>query len=315
MKYTDLYQLIEQDVFGFLASDPIMGQRAGAVIEPGSVASAIQKAVTKAIGAGVDGKVGIGWLVLPIEDLIDADPEVTFGPLKLPICVQIVENTLLNQGPHGPKLPIRVLAAYAEKILKAYSAQNLTTDLIPEKNAISLFTPDKDDHPNMRVCQINLFTYESDPVAFTQVSSPYLTPDHTLGNAYPYFVTIAAPDADEVWWTVDGSNPWAGTKAIQTSATLWDGNPVPVTGQCLFRARGFAAGEVGSKCSSIYFGGVDAAQVYPSGSAPPLLIVDGALVPTVDDSGAILVWPFRDQVTGEIAYLRIKDKAVDVQDV
>ena len=73
--------------------------------------------------------------------------------------------------------------------------------------------------------------------------------------------TIAAPDSDEVWWTVDGSNPWPGLPAsadgrfsgIQTSAMKWDGNAVPVAGPCFFRARGFAAGKIGSKTSSIYF--------------------------------------------------------------
>jgi len=229
-----------------------MGKRAGAVIEPGSVQSSVGKRVTEVIGAGPDGKVGLGWIILPIEDLIDADPEVEFGPLKLPIVVHIVENVVLNQGPHGPKIPIRVLAAYAQKILKVYSAQNLTTDLIPESAAISLFS--KHDDENLRFCQIAFHTYESDPAVFQQVSSPFLTPSAPVSlisgqNVYPMSVSIQAPGVDSVYYTTDGSHPWSCNKA----AVKWPGGAVNIPGPCFFRSRAFQGTQIGSKTSSIYF--------------------------------------------------------------
>lgn len=253
MDYTDLYQMVEQDVFAFLQSDPKFCNLPGAVIEPGSVEGMIAEKVGKAIGAGSDGKVGLGYIVLPIEELMDDYPEDPFSALKIPIGVQIIENTILNHGPRGRKLPIRALAAYGEKILKVYSAANLTTDFIPEKNAINLFTPDRDK--TLRICQINLYTYESDVNIFQQVSSPFLTPSAPVSqfagqNVYPFTVTIAAPDSDFVYYTTDGSPPWKGNGA----AAKWDGQPVAVTGPCFFRTRGFSnTKNVGSKCSSIYF--------------------------------------------------------------
>jgi hypothetical protein len=252
MKYTDTFRMIEQDLFAFLQSDPILGRRAGAVVEPGSVQSSVLKKVTEALAAGPDTKVGLGWIVLPIEDLIDADPEVEFGPLKLPIVVHIVESVILNQGPHGPKIPIRCLAAYTQKILKSYSATNLTTDLIPESDSISLFS--KHDDENLRFCQIAFHTYESDPVAFQQVSSPFLTPSAPVSlvpgqNVYPMAVTILAPGVDAVYYTTDGSHPWEKNPA----AVKWLGGAVNIQGKCFFRSRAFTAGQLGSKTSSIFF--------------------------------------------------------------
>lgn len=252
MKFTDLYQVIEQDILAFLQSDEIIGQRPGALIEPGAVESILDEDVTKVLAAGMDGKVGLGFMVLPIEDLIDETPEVIFGALKLPIKIQWVENVVLNQGPRGAKIPIRSMASYCQKVLKSYSAQNLTTDFIPEENAISLFTPSRDE--NLRVCQINLFTYESDPVNFRQCASPFLTSSAPVSltageNVYPFTVTIGAESGSAVFWTLDGSHPHKANAA----ATEWDGQPVIIDAPCFFRARAFKAGALGSATSSIYF--------------------------------------------------------------
>lgn len=255
MIYTDNFKKFEDDIFGVLAADPVMGQRGGARIEPGAPVSVVAAAVEKAVGVGKDGKVGLGWCVLPIEELIDDEPQVEFGPFKIPIFVDIVENVLLNQGPRGPKIPIRMLAAYAQKILKPYAAQNFFTDLVPENSAVILFT--KHDDENLRVCRLRFYAYESDPFPFKQVDSPLLVPDHTVANVaganqYPFNVTITDASAAEVWFTTDGSHPWSGNPA----AKLWDGqSSVAITAPCLLRARGFndPLQMVGSKCSSIYF--------------------------------------------------------------
>ena len=255
MNYKDLYQAIEQDLFAFLQSDSVMGRRAGVLLEPGTVQGAIDGAVLKAIAAGADGKIGLGFIVWPVEDMIDDEPEVTFGALKLPLCIDIVENKILNAGPRGANYPIRAMASYCEKIVKAYSAQNLTTDIIPEQNAIVMMS--KHDDENLRVAEIHLHTYESDPFAFQQVSSLFLTPSAPVSltpgqNVYPMAVTIQADAGSTVYYTTDGSPPWAGNGA----AAKWDGaSQVKIPNAQFFRARAFnnAAGYIGSKCSSIYF--------------------------------------------------------------
>jgi len=255
MKYTDNFRRLEEDILGYLQSDWLMGARPGLLLEPGDVESIVAQKVTKALGAGADGKVGLGWYVVPIEDMLDDTPEVEFAPLLLPITVDIVENKTLNNGPRGPQMPIRYLAAYAQKILKCYSPQNLTTDFVPEKTALSLFT--KQDDENLRFCRVMLHTYESDPVQLQQVNSPVLTPSaavsQTAGqNVYPMTVTVNPMNAAVVWYTTDGSHPWAGNAA----AIQWPlGQALNITGPCFLRARGFNAPAeyLGSKASSIFF--------------------------------------------------------------
>ena len=253
MRYLDNFRRLEEDVLGYLQSDFLMGARAGLLLEPGEPVSTVAQKVAKAIGAGPDGKVGLGWYVVPIEDMLDDTPEVEFAPLLLPITVDIVENTILNHGPRGPRIPIRYLAAYAQKILKCYSPQNLTTDFVPEKTALSLFS--KQDDENLRFCRVMLHTYESDPVLFQQVNSPVLTPSALVSaipgqNVYPMTVAINPMNADTVWYTLDGTHPWAGN----ATAVQWDGvSLLNLAGPAFLRARGFAAELLGSKASSIFF--------------------------------------------------------------
>ena len=269
MNYTDAFRLIEADVLAWLQSDPIIGQLPGVLVEPGEVESALDMKVTQAIGLGADGKIGLGYLVLPIEDMMDDEPEVTFGALKLPLRVQFVENKILNAGPRGRKIPIRVIAAYAEKILKVYSAANLCTDAIPDKNAVTLFTPERDQ--NLRVCQINLHTYESDTAVFSSLSSPMFTVTDKNANPvtqfpaagnYPYTVTVTADAGAQIYSTQDGTPPWPGQAAnaetkfagVLTTAALY-APALVIDAPCFLRLRAFDAARVsvGSKISSIVF--------------------------------------------------------------
>jgi hypothetical protein len=308
MIYTDLYRLIEQDILAMLQSDPVLGVLPGEVCEPGDVASILTDRVLKVTGVGSDGKIGMGYLVLAIENLLDPDPEVPFGALRIPVTVQFVENVVLNRGPNGRNLPLRSAAAYAQKLLKTYWAQNLTTDLAPEKNAIVLFTPDRDD--TLRVCQLNFFTFEADPNLLQDLATPMLTTDHPIdptpgNNVYPFRVTVSASQVGSVYWTTDGSHPWSGNPAAQ----LWNGNTIQVNGPCLLRVRSFANGYIGSKISSLWFpgapaGGVPAEDVYPP---LPINVVNGQYMPTIDNSGNTLYRPFWDSGTNSIVYLSIRD--------
>ncbi len=307
MLYTDLYRLIEQDVLAMLQSDPVLGALPGEVCEPGDVASILTDKVQKAIGKGSDGKVGLGYLVLAIENLLDPDPEVPFGALRIPVVVQFVENVVLNRGPKGRNLPLRSAAAYAQKLLKSYWAQNLCTDLVPEQHAISLFTPDRDE--TLRVCQLNFYTFEADPNLLQDLATPMLATDHPIGdpgsNVYPFQVTIAAPGATAVYWTTDNSHPWSGNAAAQ----LWNGNAVQVNGPCLLRVRAFAPGYIASKISSLWFpgapaGGAPAEDVYPP---LPINVVNGQYMPTIDESGNTLYRPFWDAGAGLKVYLSIQN--------
>src|SRR5215469_3858555 len=99
--YKDLWPLIQQDVLGALSAHEFIGTRTGIAVEPGDVADALNRKMQQAVGAGKDGKVGIGFLVMPIERASDDNVNLPGGPLKLTIAIQFVENVTLNRGPRG----------------------------------------------------------------------------------------------------------------------------------------------------------------------------------------------------------------------
>ncbi len=81
MNYTDLWPLIQRDILGVLQADDFLGTRNGLLVEPGDIDSIIATKVAKVVGAGLDGKNGVGFLVLPIEKAEDDNPSVPGGPL------------------------------------------------------------------------------------------------------------------------------------------------------------------------------------------------------------------------------------------
>ena len=236
MQYTDLWPAIQADIFGVVSADPVLGNRAGVLVEPGDLASNIQTKITKVIGAGLDGKNGVGFLVRAIEHASDENPSVPFGPLKLSIVIQWCENVAVNNAPNGTGVPIRVYAALTAKILKLYTPVGLTTSLVPADPVIAEFTDP--DLKNIRVGQVEFHAMEADFKPMNRLPRPQIT---FTGSAYPYTVMVSAPNAQTIYYTLDGSHPYAGNpQAFIYSA------PVQVTQCGMFRARAFAPGYVAS---------------------------------------------------------------------
>jgi len=187
-----------------------------------------------------------------MEKAEDENPSLPGGPLKLTIRVQWVENVLLNHSATGTQIPIRVYAAWTEKLLKLYTPVGLTQNLVPARPVISEFT----DHTqkNLRVGLVEFTAIEADFRPFIRVNRPQLAVSFSSSsssssspNSYHLApgdtaqVTVTAPDASTIFYTTDGSHPYAGNAA----ATLYT-TPVTITQPCLFRVRGFAAGKSGS---------------------------------------------------------------------
>ena len=247
MQYTDLWPAIQADIFGVISADPVLGNRAGVLVEPGDLASNIQTKITKVIGAGLDGKNGVGFLVRAIEHASDENPSVPFGPLKLSIIIQWCENVTVNNAPNGTGVPIRVYAALTAKILKLYTPVGLTASLVPADPVIAEFTDP--DLKNIRVGQVEFHALEADFKPMNRLSRPQIT---FTGSAYPYTVTVTAlPQGGlmpTVYYTLDGSHPYAGNP----QAFVYT-QPVAVTQGCLFRARAFADGWVASDTQAFSF--------------------------------------------------------------
>ncbi len=280
MLYTDTFKAIELDLLAWIQSDRVFGPRPGVCLEPGAIYSVFEAAVNKSLGVGADGKLGLGYVVQAIEEFVDEDVEVTFSALRLPIRIDITENVLLNRNKNrGTRIPLRAAAVYLQKMLKVYWAQNMTTDLVPDKPAIQIFSKHDDD--NIRVARLFFHTYESDPIAFQDLAAPYLTPDHALGQPFPYYVTMAAAPGAVIYYTLDGSLPWPGQPAndatnfrgIFTSAQVYAG-PVQVNGPCLLRARAMdpTGVNLGSKVSSINFTALNPIPPISVAGNPPQLL-------------------------------------------
>lgn len=254
--YPNLWPLIQQDVLGFLSAHELIGTRPGLAVEPGAPSDELARKVIQALGAGKDDRVGMGFLVLPIEQASDDNASLPGGPLRLGITIQFVENVVVNRGPRGTQWPCRVWVAEAERALKLYTPVGLTQSFLPAAPVIHEFTPDND--ADLRVGQLEFTAVEADFKPFAKVSRPQMTvagqATMSSANSYqligPATVSVSAPDADagQIYYTMDGSHPWAGN-AQATPYTV----PVSIAEPCLFRVRAFARGKVGSDTAAANF--------------------------------------------------------------
>ena len=250
MQYTDLWPLLQQDILGCLQADAFLTARPGVLIEPGATAAIVTAKVTAALGVGADGKAGVGFLVLPIESADDENANLPQGPLKLPITIQFVENVVVNHGPRGTGIPIRIYAARAAKVLKLYTPVLLAQPLLPANPVITQFTPDRDD--TLRVGQVNFRASEADLTQLVKLPRPQITPNDGQGNggAHPQTVTLVCPGATAIYYTLDNSHPWSGNP----TATLYT-TPFAVNTARLVRARAYAPGPqyLGSDTAAVSF--------------------------------------------------------------
>lgn len=258
MKYQELWPAIQQDILGVLQADDFLGTRKGLAVEPGDAESVINQKIATAMGPGLDGRNGVGFLVLPIERADDENANLPGGPLKLTISVQWVENVLLNQSQTGTGIPIRVYAAWTEKLLKLYTPVGLTQSLVPAHPVISEFTDNT--NKNLRMGRVEFTAMEADFKPFARVNRPVLSVSGSvaaslvsaasfqlLGTAV---ATVTAPDADtgQIYYTTDNSHPYQGNATAQVYT-----GPVTITQPCLFRARAFSHNKAGSDTAAVNF--------------------------------------------------------------
>lgn len=255
MNYQDLWPLLQRDLLGAIQADDFLGARQGVLVEPGEVDSVINTKLAKAIGPGLDGRNGVGFLVLPIEKAEDDNVALPGGPLKLTLQIQWVENVIINHSATGTNTPIRVYAAWCEKILKLYTPVGLTQNLVPARPVISEFTDNT--QKNLRVGMVEFTAIEADFKPFQRVNRPQIAVSFSSSsspNSYHLApgdiatVTVTADAGATIYYTTDGSHPYAGNAAAQAYS-----GPVTIPQPCLFRARAFAPGKSGSDTAAANF--------------------------------------------------------------
>jgi hypothetical protein len=254
---TDLWPLLQADILGVLQADAFLGTRAGVLVEPGDIDSVIHQKLAKIVGPGLDGKNGVGFLVLPIEKAVDENPSLPGGPLTLTISIQWVENVLLNQSNSGTHTPIRVYAAETGRILKLYTPVGLTQNLVPSRPVISEFTDDT--QKNLRVGLVEFTAVEADFKPFIRLQRPQISVSGGAGPAGPASplsyqltgtasVSVTALAGATIYYTTDGSHPYQGNAAAQIYSA-----PVVISTPCLFRARAFAPNFTASDTAAANF--------------------------------------------------------------
>jgi hypothetical protein len=245
IQYQDLWPLLQADINNVLQADDLIGSRPGVIVEPGDIPSVIDAKLARVIGTGSDGKLGVGYLTLPIERAVDENPNIPGGPLKLTLTVDFVENVIINQSANGTKIPIRIYAARAAKILKLYTPVGFTQSLVPANPVLSEFTDDK--NKTLRVGRVEFTAYEADDAPMRRLDRPQITVtgDVTQLSNIRYQITgssvtlaITQPNATKIYYTIDGTHPFERN----TAATLYTG-PVTIVGPCLFRCRAFGTGD------------------------------------------------------------------------
>ena len=251
----DLWPLLQRDLLGVIQADDFLGTRLGVLVEPGDLDSVIHQKLAKIVGPGLDGKHGVGFLVLPIERADDDNASLPGGPLKLTLRIQWAENVILNQSASGTRKPMRIFTAQTEKILKLYTPVGLTQSLVPAKPVISEFTDDSNQY--LRLGQVEFTAVEADFTPFRRVSRPLISVAGVQAsacspNSYQLtataLVSVTAAAGATIYYTTDGTHPYQGN----ASAQVYSG-PVSIVEPCLFRARAFIPGQTGSDTAAASF--------------------------------------------------------------
>lgn len=269
--------MIMADVFSLVLNDQVLGLRPWRLIEPGTVQSELDANLDLVtMTPGADGKIGVGGFVLPIEEGYDANPNIPFGPLKLPIIVELYENTTLNNGPRGTRIAIRRWANRC-RVLKLNTPVLLANSFTPQSPCINIFQPftmknGQNIFENHRGAAARFWATEADDENIQRLNRPSIAVEGSIQQTGPYTIKVnafpvtllisggTAPDgsaADALYWTTDGSPPWPGkpasgkTPAITTSATKYDGNPISIAAPALFRIRAMKAGCVDSDTAAV----------------------------------------------------------------
>ena len=228
-----LFDQVPQELAEWLRCDAIFGQMPVVVAEQGNVLvemNRLQAAITAKAG-----KIGTALIVLPmVAD--DAYDEVGFGPMKLFVTFQIVENVELNHGPNGLKLSCRWLARHLVKIVKPLRLGGLTTDFMCDKPCIEPGIV-KLAASELQSQMVNFYTWEADTEPMAQVASVAFAQE---GNQVALSCATAGV---AIWYTLDESFPGPAVG----SARLYTGPSGVAAGGVTIRACAYGVGMVASQ--------------------------------------------------------------------
>ena len=232
-----LFDQVTEELAAYVQTDSVFGQMPVVVAEKGNVLAEVER--LQAVITSKKGKIGTALIVLPIM-ADDAYNEVGFGPMKLFVTFQVIENVELNRGPSGSKRSCRWLARHLVKIVKPMRLGGLTTDFVCDKPCIEPGIV-KLASTELQSRMVNFFTWEADTEAMGQVASLAFA---QVGNQVAISCATAGP---AIWFTTDESFPAPSSAVPGSTAQLYAGPiPVPAAG-LVVRACAYVPGMIASQ--------------------------------------------------------------------
>jgi len=214
----------------FFATVPIFILRPRAAL----TAAQIQDRINAALGALTtqQGKAGLCATVL--MPTLDTQKQELPGPyLHLKCTVRVQENVIVNMGGNGTQIPCEDAAIAVAQILHLWT---------PGGTAGIVRVAPETVTPNLAA---GLVTYdvlvesELELACLLKTAQPFI-------SASEGTVTITCPDSGAaLYYTTDGTAPWAGNGTYPTTATLYTEPFAAATGT-LLRAAAFAGEKLGS---------------------------------------------------------------------
>jgi hypothetical protein len=140
--------------------------------------------------------------------------------------------------------------------LKLYTPVGLTQSLVPARPVISEFA--EPTQKSLRVGLVAFTALEADFQPFIRTRRPQIIASGSViqsATGQPSYqltgsasVTVTAPTGSTIYYTTDGTHPYAGNATAQVYS-----GPVSITQPCLFRARAFLPHQTGSDTAAANF--------------------------------------------------------------
>lgn len=240
----EVIDILAQEIASVLRADPYFNDIPVIVADEGDVRAEMERRSAAVTARG--GKTGVAVIVLEME-ADDNNPARPYGPMELKPAVQVVEQVEINKSTVGTGKSAAKVARRIRDALKLFTPMGLSKNLIPDDPCIVPVTFELKGYKGR---QVNFRALEDDLEEVSKVATPQIAPS---SGAAPQSVTVtcATPDA-VIYYTVDGSHPWAGTLEDKSTATLYSG-PIQITAATLLRVRAFKAGSFGSNTNIANF--------------------------------------------------------------
>jgi len=198
-------------------------------------AAQIQDRINASLGALSTQNGQAGLCVTVLMPLINTEKQELPGPyLHLKCTVRVQENVIVNMGSTGTRIACEDAAISVAQILHLWTPGG-TAGIV--RAAPETITPNVTFEST--VTYDVLIESELNLACLPKTEQPFIL--DTAGT-----ISIACADRDAViYYTIDGTAPWAGNTAYPSTATLYN-EPLTPGGGTLVRAAAFSPGKLGS---------------------------------------------------------------------